>query len=255
MRFPSETTRTTEPIVDSLPQRSPTTRRRERLEREQLGLELHATVGQSSEKFGRIPVLLEPAEEAAVFVDTHAEVEEYTSCITMSRPPCRGLRRRDLVMRHKPSRSRERWMITSSADAICSRIRADRKLDTTHQRHGLDTRQRGGLFECTVVSEPSWPVFIAWSMSSASAPRASPTITRSGRIRSELRTSSRILTSPWPSTFGGHASSEHTCCCRGKPEDLGVLDRDDAVVVGDERRHDVEQCRLPGTGTARDRRR
>ena len=31
-----------------------------------------------------------------------------------------------------------------------------------------------------VVIEPSWPVFIAWSMSNASAPRTSPTMIRSG---------------------------------------------------------------------------
>ena len=37
-----------------------------------------------------------------------------------------------------------------------------------------------------------------------------------------------------------------------EPELLGVLDRDDAVVVGNERRHDVEQRRLPGAGTAGD---
>ena len=31
-----------------------------------------------------------------------------------------------------------------------------------------------------MVSDPSWPVFIAWSMSSDSAPRTSPTMIRSG---------------------------------------------------------------------------
>ena len=43
-----------------------------------------------------------------------------------------------------------------------------------------------------VVSEPSWPVFIASSMSSASAPRTSPTMMRVGRMRSALRTRSRM---------------------------------------------------------------
>ena len=38
-----------------------------------------------------------------------------------------------------------------------------------------------------MLSEPSWPVFIAWSMSSASAPRTSPTMIRSGRMRNALR--------------------------------------------------------------------
>ena len=39
-----------------------------------------------------------------------------------------------------------------------------------------------------VVSEPSWPVFMAWSMSTVSAPRTSPTMMRSGRMRREFRT-------------------------------------------------------------------
>ena len=54
-----------------------------------------------------------------------------------------------------------------------------------------------------VVSEPSWPVFIASSMSSASAPRTSPTMMRVGRMRSALRTRSRMLISPAPSTLLG----------------------------------------------------
>ncbi len=68
-------------------------------------------------------------------------------------------------------------------------------------------------FACTVTSEPSWPVLSAWSMSSVSAPRTSPTMMRSGRIRSELRTRSRIEISPRPSTFDGRASSVTTCGC------------------------------------------
>jgi hypothetical protein len=41
-----------------------------------------------------------------------------------------------------------------------------------------------GVLACVVVSEPSWPVFIAWIMSSASPPRHSPMTMRSGRMRS-----------------------------------------------------------------------
>ncbi len=56
-------------------------------------------------------------------------------------------------------------------------------------------------------------MFIAWSMSSVSAPRTSPTMIRSGRMRRAFRTSSRIRTSPWPSMFGGRDSSVITCSC------------------------------------------
>jgi len=67
------------------------------------------------------------------------------------------------------------------------------------------------LFECAVVSEPSWPVFMAWSMSSASPPRTSPTMIRSGRMRRALITSWRIVTCPLPSMLGGRASSRTRC--------------------------------------------
>ena len=64
-----------------------------------------------------------------------------------------------------------------------------------------------------VVRLPSWPVFIAWSMSSASAPRHSPMMIRSGRMRRALRTRSRVVTSPTPSALFGRVSSRPTCGC------------------------------------------
>ena len=50
-----------------------------------------------------------------------------------------------------------------------------------------------GELAWTVEIEPSWPVFIAWSMSNASAPRTSPTMIRSGRMRSGVLTRSRTV--------------------------------------------------------------
>ena len=70
------------------------------------------------------------------------------------------------------------------------------------------------LLAWTVLIEPSWPVFIACSMSRASPPRHSPTMIRSGRMRSELRTRSRISIAPLPSTFGGRDSRRMTWSCR-----------------------------------------
>ena len=67
------------------------------------------------------------------------------------------------------------------------------------------------LLACTVDSDPSWPVFMACSMSRASPPRTSPTMIRSGRIRRELRTRSRMVIEPLPSAFGGRVSSRTTC--------------------------------------------
>ena len=58
---------------------------------------------------------------------------------------------------------------------------------------------------------PSWPVFIACSMSSASAPRTSPTMMRSGRMRSALITRSRAVIRPRPSMLTGRVSMRTTC--------------------------------------------
>ena len=53
-----------------------------------------------------------------------------------------------------------------------------------HGDHVLERRRASrGLLAWTVVIEPSWPVFMAWSMSSASPPRTSPMMMRSGRMR------------------------------------------------------------------------
>ena len=64
-----------------------------------------------------------------------------------------------------------------------------------------------GLFAWPVESDPSWPVVIAWSMSSASPARHSPTMIRSGRMCIAFRSRFRIVISPSPSRFGGRASS------------------------------------------------
>jgi hypothetical protein len=63
-------------------------------------------------------------------------------------------------------------------------------------------RASRGVLAWRVVRLPSWPVFMAWSMSTASGPRTSPTMIRSGRIRRELMTRERTVTSPFPSTLG-----------------------------------------------------
>ena len=56
-------------------------------------------------------------------------------------------------------------------------------------------------------------MFIACSMSTASEPRHSPTMIRSGRMRSAFRTRSRIVIWPLPSMLAGRASRLMTCFC------------------------------------------
>ena len=53
-----------------------------------------------------------------------------------------------------------------------------------------------------IVHSPGSPEFRAMSMSSASASRTSPTISRSGRIRSASLTRRLSGISPWPSRLG-----------------------------------------------------
>src|ERR1700734_909605 len=91
-----------------------------------------------------------------------------------------------------------------------------------------------GVLACSVPIEPSWPVFIACSKSNASGPRTSPTMMRSGRMRRQLRTRSRIVICPSPSRFGGLFASG------------------DALGVVDVARQAIEQRGLARTGTAGD---
>ena len=103
----------------------------------------------------------------------------------------------------------------SMAEDICSRMtRMGRSKPAMSVMVSTRDRVSRGLLEWMVVSEPSWPVFMAWSMSRASPPRHSPTMIRSGRIRRELRMRSRIVISPRPSMLGGRDSSDATCSWR-----------------------------------------
>ena len=105
----------------------------------------------------------------------------------------------------------------SSALATCSRIAAcGSPTPAISASVSIRRSASAGEFACTVVSEPSCPVLSACSMSSASAPRTSPTTIRSGRIRSAFTTSCRIVTSPRPSTFAGRDSSRTTCRWRSR---------------------------------------
>jgi len=135
------------------------------------------------------------------------------SCMTITSPsiPCTSVIW--LILR-APSGSRSRCTTRSNAEAICSRIaRSGRSIPAISTIVSTRASVSRGVFECAVVSDPSWPVFMAWSMSSASPPRTSPTTIRSGRMRSALITSWRIVICPLPSTFGGRASSRTTWSC------------------------------------------
>jgi hypothetical protein len=114
-----------------------------------------------------------------------------------------------LVTLRVPSERRVIWTTTSMAELICWRIALSGScrpaMATIVSRRARASR---GELEWIVVSDPSWPVFMAWSMSMASSPRTSPTMIRSGRIRRALITSSRWRTAPFPSTLGAASPGE-----------------------------------------------
>ena len=111
---------------------------------------------------------------------------------------------------------------TSMADAnwLCAAARRRPAASASAStRAGTSTAE----LACRVPQPPSWPVLSAASRSTTSAPRTSPTTSRSGRIRRACRTSVRTVISPAPSTLAGRASSVDHVRVVG-PELGGVLD-------------------------------
>ena len=88
-------------------------------------------------------------------------------------------------------------------DLVAQRLERDVQIAHRRQRLRAGGSRRRRSWRARSPGEPSWPVLSACSMSSVSPPRTSPTMIRSGRMRSELRTRSRIEISPRPSTLGG----------------------------------------------------
>ena len=101
------------------------------------------------------------------------------------------------------------------AEEICSRMaRIGRSIPAISVMVSRRDSVSRGLLEWAVVIEPSWPVFMACSMSRRFESRISPTMIRSGRMRSALTTRFWMVTSPRPSMFGGRDSSVTTCSWR-----------------------------------------
>ena len=90
-----------------------------------------------------------------------------------------------------------------------------------------------GVLACSVVSEPSWPVFIAWSMSSVS-PRAAladddAVGPHAQAVLHQIADGDRALAFQ----VGRAALQLHPVILR-QLQLGGVLDGDDALVLGDE---------------------
>ena len=101
------------------------------------------------------------------------------------------------------------WRTRSTVRAISALIASCRGAEGL-RRASLASRGRvsRGVSEWMVQIEPGWPVFIASSRSSASAPRTSPITIRSGLMRRASWTSRGIPIAPRPSMLAGRPSSE-----------------------------------------------
>ena len=101
-------------------------------------------------------------------------------------------------------------------------------------------------------SEPSWPVFIAWSMSRASPPRTSPTMIRSGRMRRALRTrvAHRHLASPLHVRRPGLERDDVGLASRSSAASSIVISRSSSGMNAGQH---AEQGRLAAAGAARAR--
>ena len=157
-------------------------------------------------------------------------------------------RRRRPIARPSPVRAtcttRSSAELSWSRTAAMGRSRPAESTITSRRR-----RASSGELAWHVDSEPSWPVFIAHNMSTASGPRTSPTMMRSGRMRSALRTSCRIVVAPSAVGGGGPRLEAHDVG-RGQAQLGGVLHGDDPLAVGQERAERVEHRGLARAGAA-----
>ena len=153
--------------------------------------------------------------------------------------------------RRTPSRRRATNTTASMLDATCARTAASGSPESARStRVSSRASASAGPLAWMVDIEPSCPVLSACSMSSASPPRTSPTTSRSGRIRSAARTSSRTVTPA--RALGVRRTRLEPHDVRLREPQLGrLLDGDDAFGVRDRLRQRVEQgglarARRPG---------
>src|SRR5690606_2935835 len=84
------------------------------------------------------------------------------SCIVMTSPSIPTISEMVITLR-VPSESRASWITTLIALAICWRMpRSGRLSPAMEIMVSRRLNASRGELECSVVSEPSWPVFIAW---------------------------------------------------------------------------------------------
>ncbi len=156
------------------------------------------------------------------------------------------------LMRREPSRKRSTWTMRFSADAICSRMarvgRSKPAISTIVSRRASASR---GALACTVESEPSWPgvhrLEHVQGLGAADLTDDDAIGAHAQGVAHEIANGDLAL------AFDvGRARLEADHVLLAQLELDGILDRDDALVPGNEARQHVEQRRLAGAGAARD---
>ena len=157
-----------------------------------------------------------------------------------------------LVILRVPSLRRSWWTIRSTAEAICSRIARSGQLDAGHEDHRLESgehvarrvgvagRHRAVVAGVHGLEHVERLTAAALADDDAIGPHAQG-------VAHQLADGDRAL------AFDVRRPRLERDDVLLAQLQLGrVLDRDDALVVGDERRQDVEQRRLAGAGAAGD---
>ena len=151
-----------------------------------------------------------------------------------------------------PSLRRAICTTTSKADATCSRTAAcGRSRPAISASSSIRRSASSGLFACTVVSEPSCPVVIACSMSSASPPLH---LADHEAVGAHAQGVADELADP------DLSPALETRPARLEPRDVraidaqlgGILHGDDALGGVDPRSERAEQRRLSARGAAAD---
>ena len=155
------------------------------------------------------------------------------------------------VIRRVPSLKRATCTNRSTAELTCCRMERTPMLafaiPTITSRRPIASR---GLLAWTVVSEPSWPVFMAWSMSSASSAAA---LTDDDAVGPHAqRVDHQVADVDGAVPFDVGRPGFHARHVRlAQPQFGGVFDGDDPLVLRDVGGEHVEQGRLAGAGAAR----
>ena len=151
------------------------------------------------------------------------------------------------VMRREPSRRRPAPPRRSDPTSISRMVRGERI--AAHGDHRLDAGER--LARAVGVQRAHRAVMAGiHRLQQVERLRCSPTMMRSGRMRRQLRTRSRIVIWPSPSRFGGRVSGRTVCGCCGcnSAASSQVMMRSSSSIAGEA----VEQRGLARAGAAGD---